>query len=236
MNQNTDNDSVTECQCCYKPVSRENAIQCPNGHLICKSCIETSVKIGIESSAANDKCPCGCNYHISTGILEKILSSELMKKFDEIEAYNALTNTNIPFLRKCWKCGYQIIDEDESCPMNCPECKEKTCKKCGKKNHPSRTCEEADIEPMRFVEDMMSKSIVRECPSCHLHYFKEEGCNHMTCTRCKTEFCHLCLAVITGHVSEHFQKCKQSMDNIKYNQEQVQKARDEGLKKYEINV
>lgn len=133
MNQNTDNDSETECELCCYPVSRENAIQCPNGHIICKSCIKTQVKVGIESGAANDKYPCGCNSHISNGILEKILSPELMKKFDEYEAYHALTNANVPFLRKCWKCAYYIIDEDESCPMNCPECKRKNMQKMWKK-------------------------------------------------------------------------------------------------------
>lgn len=238
MSDNSQLNGCSECCCCCESVHMKDMVKCSKGHLICKKCIETQVKEGISRATANDKCPCmdGCDSHIPTSELEKVLTKETMEKFDEIEADCMLSKADIPYLRKCWKCAYYIIDEDENCPMKCPECNEKTCKKCGKKNHPGRTCQEADMDPMRLVEDMMSKAVVKECPGCHIHYFKNEGCNHMTGTKCNIEFCHLCGAIITGKVSEHFKSCQQSIDNIKYNEEQIQKARNEGLHKYEISV
>ncbi|KXS21338.1 RWD-domain-containing protein [Gonapodya prolifera JEL478] len=32
----------------------------------------------------------------------------------------------------------------------------------------------------------------KDCPECGLHVQKSDGCNHMTCSRCKTHFCYLC--------------------------------------------
>merc|ERR1712110_802739 len=45
--------------------------------------------------------------------------------------------------------------------------------------------------------------LVKECPGCHAHVEKNEGCNHMTC-RCDTEWCWLCGEIIEEPVDIHF--------------------------------
>lgn len=163
-----------------------------------------------------------------------------MEKFDALEAYLAVNiyASKIPGLKTCHACNYVGFCDDESCPMACPKCEQKTCVKCMKKYHPNRTCEEAHIDPMRFVEKDMSESIIRPCPHCHTQFLKDGGCNHMTCSKCKTEFCNLCGQNITGHVSEHFNKnqCQQSIDDKQYTEKQIEDARKNGIIKYEITV
>ena len=48
----------------------------------------------------------------------------------------------------------------------------------------------------------------KKCPSCHVPIEKNSGCNHMTCAKCRHEFCWLCLQPYT---STHFKNtaCKQ---------------------------
>jgi len=42
------------------------------------------------------------------------------------------------------------------------------------------------------ANDEWLKSNAQLCPQCETAIEKSMGCNHMTCTRCKTHFCYLC--------------------------------------------
>ena len=225
-------EKMVDCCCCFTPVPFIEMVQCPEGHLICRRCVEMSIETALGEGRVRTECPCvdSCSSKISMRELERILPNKLLKRLNETESLNAVAEVNIPGLRTCWRCGYKIIDEDEDSPFVCPKCNEKTCKKCEKKYHQGRTCEEADLDPNRIVEKKMSEAIVKQCPKCHTQFIKDEGCNHMTCPRCRTEFCYLCGKVITGQVSQHYKNCKQFMDNGTYNNQQIQNARNNAMR------
>ncbi|KZT74831.1 hypothetical protein DAEQUDRAFT_700902 [Daedalea quercina L-15889] len=48
----------------------------------------------------------------------------------------------------------------------------------------------------KYNEEQANKqwldSSTMSCPSCQVHVEKSLGCNHMTCTKCKTHFCYRC--------------------------------------------
>jgi len=39
---------------------------------------------------------------------------------------------------------------------------------------------------------LWKKANTTSCPTCHVSIERSEGCNHITCTTCKTHFCFLC--------------------------------------------
>ncbi|KAK8896061.1 hypothetical protein M9Y10_013951 [Tritrichomonas musculus] len=224
-------ENIVECGCCCTPLPFQEMAQCPEGHLICKRCIIMSIEAALGEGRVRTECPnINCKRCISNSELERILPQSVMKRLDETEAFNALNSVNIRGLRTCWRCGLKTIDESNTNPYICPQCSEKTCISCNKKYHPGRTCEQADMDPNRIVELKMSEAVVRSCPRCNTQFVKDEGCNHMTCPRCRTEFCYLCGQVIpNGKVRKHYQKCKQFIDNAKYNQEHIEMARRQAL-------
>lgn len=230
-------ENLVECCCCYTSVPFIEMAQCPEGHLICRRCVQMGIETALAEGRVRTECPStdGCNSKISNSELERILPPNLLQRLNETEALNAVSGADIPFLRTCWRCAYKAIDEDEDSPFDCPKCGEKTCKKCQKKFHQGRSCDEADLDPNRIVEKKMSEAIVKQCPKCKTQFIKDEGCNHMTCPRCKTEFCYLCGQVITGKVSQHYKSCKQFMDNNQYNNEQIQNARNDAIKNLGLN-
>lgn len=73
----------------------------------------------------------------------------------------------------------------------CGECKMDLCSGgCGRIYHGETPCEiSLDEATNAFVQETS-----KPCPNpnCNVHIHKTEGCNHMTCSRCRTEFCWIC--------------------------------------------
>lgn len=228
-------ENIVECSCCCTELPFEQMVQCHEGHLTCKQCVQRSIETALSEGQVRTSCPSmDCTSYIPLEELERVLPHNLLQRLDETEAANALSVIDIPGLRTCWKCAYKMIVENPDIPFYCPVCDEATCKSCGKKDHPGRTCDQADIDPNRIVESRMSEAIVKACPKCHLQIIKDEGCNHMTCPKCRTEFCYLCGANITGNVSEHYKTCSQFQDNAAYQRQQIDQAREKALKDMEL--
>jgi len=73
--------------------------------------------------------------------------------------------------------------------LKCPKCAFELCFKCSEPWHGRRSCE-------KNGEDVMSaykrQNNVKLCPSCRVPTERSEGCNHMTCSRCRHEWCWMC--------------------------------------------
>eukprot|EP01068_Selenidium_serpulae_P007555 Selendium_serpulae@DN4749_c0_g1_i3.p1 len=79
------------------------------------------------------------------------------------------------------------------CPM--PTCGKERCVECEVEWHDGKSCEEyrADLRGSAEAEvgiaQMKSDGVVKECQRCKVPGVLAEGCNHVTCGRCKAEMC-----------------------------------------------
>lgn len=66
----------------------------------------------------------------------------------------------------------------------------RTCKDL---NHVPLSCTEAKAsdKARHFLEERMTEALIRICYSCKKPFFKEEGCNKMTCN-CGAKMCYIC--------------------------------------------
>ena len=73
----------------------------------------------------------------------------------------------------------------------CTSCQSQFCNKCETIIKPNHICKQNDLDCVHLINSMV------KCPGCHLPVFKNEGCNHITCSVCNTNFDY-----ITGQKGE----------------------------------
>ncbi|CAL2034164.1 unnamed protein product [Caenorhabditis brenneri] len=90
-------------------------------------------------------------------------------------------------------------------------CRNTLCILCESDAHYPATCRQLQLwEERRSNSNGMTLSWIRlntkECPKCFIPIQKNDGCNHMTCTGCRYQYCWVCLK----NWRTHFGGCKQS--------------------------
>ena len=114
------------------------------------------------------------------------------------------------YISKCAKCGFQAQVPDGNriflCPV--PTCQYKSCRLCGEEAHGPLPCDQVEksneTSARLKVEEAMSQARIRTCPQCSRKFYKQDGCNKMTCS-CGTWICYICRQVIPKSVGyNHF--------------------------------
>ncbi|KAM6914600.1 LOW QUALITY PROTEIN: E3 ubiquitin-protein ligase RNF216 [Lycodopsis pacificus] len=202
---------LIECGCCFGEFAFEKMTQCSDGHLFCQDCLVRYAQEAVfgsgnsELSCMEGGCP--CSYPVCE--LEKVLPENILCKYYERQAEEAVAATCADELVRCPFCNFPaLLDKDRSlfsCPN--PRCRKESCRKCHVqwKQHMGKTCEqvlERDEIRMRVLfEERMTAARVRKCVKCGTGLVKSEGCNRMSC-RCGSFMCYLCREPITGY--NHF--------------------------------
>ncbi len=75
------------------------------------------------------------------------------------------------------------------------------CSKCNLKDHKGTNCINTDETGFKFWA-VKNLNGVKNCPGCKARTEKNDGCNHMRCERCGSEWCWICANKIVG--TEHY--------------------------------
>ncbi|XP_029294339.1 LOW QUALITY PROTEIN: E3 ubiquitin-protein ligase RNF216 [Cottoperca gobio] len=202
---------LIECGCCYGEFAFEKMTQCSDGHLFCKECLVKYAQEAVfgsgnsELSCMEGGCP--CSYPVCE--LEKVLPENILCKYYERQAEEAVAATCADELVRCPFCNFPALLDKHMSLFSCPNprCRKESCRKCHVhwKQHVGKTCEqvlERDEIRMRVLfEERMTAARVRKCVKCGTGLVKSEGCNRMSC-RCGSFMCYLCREPITGY--NHF--------------------------------
>ncbi|KAL4492024.1 hypothetical protein ABPG72_008445 [Tetrahymena utriculariae] len=82
-------------------------------------------------------------------------------------------------------CSYRGIIKNQKCtePFHCSLCQ-----------HQWRESQQISIKNFKeFKSNLYKYFFTKNCPTCNAHIQKNGGCNNMTCRKCQTGFCWLCL-------------------------------------------
>ena len=200
-----------ECVVCYDDECLlAEVVMCDSGCMFCPTCTRRGFEVQIGDSKSSITCLLACGAEIPPSSLQRHLSSKLYSKLIERKQLAEVQAAGLEDLVQCPSCNYAVIVPADSLDkvMTCgnPECGRQTCRQCGEESHIPLTCDEVEkdteVKARTRVEDAMTEAMLRECPKCKKKYFKEEGCNKMTC-ECGQSMCYLCRQPVSNDY-KHF--------------------------------
>uniref|UniRef100_A0A0C9QJK2 Rnf216_1 protein n=3 Tax=Fopius arisanus TaxID=64838 RepID=A0A0C9QJK2_9HYME len=228
---------LLECQCCYdNECMPSKCSMCDQGHVFCNSCIikGTDTKLGEGDTHVPCFQDCGAEFSLATlqEILKPTKFSILVKKRQAAEVAAA----GLEGLVSCPFCHFASIPPEGDKVFKClnSECMKESCIQCKEPNHVPLRCNEvgkAD-KARKYIEEKMTEALARKCYNCKKAYFKEEGCNKITCP-CGAIMCYLCDKKIRdyshfrGQGSDDMTKCPLYSDSARLNAETVRRVANE---------
>jgi len=100
-------------------------------------------------------------------------------------------------------CPYVCFMSKDVSTFHCEICRKTYCVKCKTDWHKGITCEQYQEDKRKQSDDefiLFAKQMkYQQCPKCQRYTEKIDGCNSVTCTRCKTPFCFGCGKEGSGH-------------------------------------
>lgn len=131
-------------------------------------------------------------------------------------------------------CQYIIRADDTVCqPILC-KCSHSFCFKCMEDWHEPVSCEYLKCWNKKAADDSETLnwiiSFTKLCPKCETTIEKNGGCNHMTCAKCKAEFCWSCLTLWASH--DHSVGCTQYREETDPGRENAKAVAEQSLKRY----
>ena len=191
-----------ECPICMDLV--ENAFTLTLcDHTFCFECVKTQL-VSFDQSAGDQHLACNvCSTPICIGDLRELSQSdeETMNAKCSIAMEKYMLKHATHTFRYCISCNRLFRGDIGSRVRTCSQ-------KC---LHIAQTKENDQLFENYFKNNANSK----KCPNdrCKINIEKNEGCNHMTCSKCQTHFCWLCLYIgkDANAVYEHQSSCPRKL-------------------------
>lgn len=183
--------------------SRPPTAACTHEVQVCKACLREWIWSEFESKVWDQiNCP-DCRSRMQYEDIRKFAPSVVFRKYDRLSTKAAFET--IPGFRWCTTKGCksgQVHDAGPEAPIfECAGCGNRQCVVHNRRWHDGETCAEYDYRTdgkQKKAEEQASKKVILEttkkCPGCKWDIEKNYGCDHMTCSRCRHEFCWVCLA------------------------------------------
>jgi ariadne-1 len=218
-------------------------------HGFCEGCWREYLHVQVDDgkAAVQAKCPQHkCGRVVLPDIFRALCDDARKDKYEEWYVRSYVDDN--PSVKWCVNpngcsnaCEYTGVDQ---CDIKC-SCDYVWCWACGEGAHRPADCKTVNMWNIKNSAESENISWIRantkNCPKCHKPIEKNQGCNHMVCSKaggCGHEFCWLCLGDWSTHGSSTggFYQCniydKQAKEG-KYSEEEKIRQKDKhALEKY----
>ena len=182
---------MRECEVCFEmhPEAEFFGLRC--GHRFCQGCLADHLTANVrDGNVIEISCMMlGCEETFSKEDISRFGSKEIYQKYLQFKL-NIDVEVN-PRLKWCPRPGCPHYVEKKGFAQRTAtcECGQRVCLKCGGVDHPGTKCGQLDKEFIGWTKSAHAK----RCPSCRMTSQKIDGCNHMTCAKCRYQYCWICL-------------------------------------------
>jgi len=186
------------------------ALKC--GHRYCVNCYRhyLTQKIRGEGEAARIQCPSdGCGRILDARSLDLLVTPELTQRYHQllnrtyVEDKESLRWCPAPGCENAVDCAVKRKDLGRVVPTVACGCGHRFCFGCSLNDHQPAPCELVKRWLKKCADDSETANWIsantKECPKCGSTIEKNGGCNHMTCRKCKHEFCWMCMGLWSEH-------------------------------------
>jgi len=188
-----------ECGICFDEIPVKDIVFATCKHNFCTTCwngyLESKVKDG---EVLKLNCPAPkCRRPVERKEIKERLTPEMFEKFNKFYTQAQLSLN--PNARWCPtpNCDQVMFGSKTDPKLKCPKCEHEICFRCNHDWHMG-SCEQAARGLVGLAADRAAFAAyamvanVKPCPQCRAPIEKNEGCNHMSCPRCRYEFCWMC--------------------------------------------
>ncbi|KZS92881.1 hypothetical protein SISNIDRAFT_454812 [Sistotremastrum niveocremeum HHB9708] len=186
----------SQCPICIDQPVDPVLLEC--GHLYCKECIRHYLLSVCDSGPFPLCCIAsnrGCKQLITLSMANAVLSAPEQTLLINA-AFRSHIRTHPNEFRYCPTPDCPQIyrtNQENKLPVQCPSCLVRICQRCHVEYHFGMSCAERRDGGKQLYDDWKRNNDVQTCPGCQTDIERTEGCNHMTCVRCQTHICWLCL-------------------------------------------
>jgi hypothetical protein len=204
---------------------------CEHPPQTCTDCLQKWIASELETKGCRGMTCTQCPQLMQYEDIQRAASEATFTAYEKILTRDTLSK--LPEFAWCLaaKCSsgqlHASTEGPNSAMMECHTCKFVQCLRHRRAWHHGETCQQYDYRSSgRMAHDAerattaILDAISKECPgeNCGCRIQKWDGCDHMTCRRCKHEFCWECLAPYKqirriGNIA-HQASCKYHTDNI----------------------
>jgi E3 ubiquitin-protein ligase RNF14 len=177
---------------------------CSHPPQTCRPCIASWISSRLQTSGHGSlTCP-QCKERLDDNRVREFAAPETYQQYEDLVLRSSLSDNPEFFWCIGPGCPSGQLHVGSNPIFRCAQCDLRSCIKHKVTWHNGLTCAEYDdariVSHRREKEEAASKKKVKEtsrrCPgeNCGWRIEKNDGCDHMTCRNCKTEFCWLCKA------------------------------------------
>ncbi|EFA00239.2 hypothetical protein TcasGA2_TC003067 [Tribolium castaneum] len=208
------------CACCFDDnLIPEECYFCIKGCIFCKDCVRSGAENVIGKEETRFPCLADCDSEFDYSTLHMVLDRKVFQGVWHRKQIEEIRNANIDGLETCPFCDFCMIPDEGDKIFKCAniECMAETCRLCRHRSHVPKRCNEIeydeDVKMRTFIENKMTEALLRKCWKCSKQFYKESGCNKMTCV-CGAMMCYVCGEAVTDYRHFGAGRCPLHTENL----------------------